>query len=71
MAGPAKKPAAKNAAPVKKKKNYSVQGLYDVSGDSLKRKKKTCPKCGPSFYLADHSNRATCGKCGYTEFKSK
>lgn len=66
MAGPAKKPAPKAAA---KAKSYSVQGLYDVAGDSMKRKKKTCPKCGPSFYMAEHVNRSTCGKCGYTEFK--
>lgn len=65
------KPAAKGAAPAKKKASYSVQNLYEVSGDELKRKKKTCPKCGPSFYMADHANRTTCGKCGYTEFKSK
>jgi ubiquitin-small subunit ribosomal protein S27Ae len=66
----AKKPAAKGAAP-KKGKSYSVQGLYEVSGDTLKKKKQTCPKCGPSFYMAEHANRRTCGKCGYTEFKSK
>jgi small subunit ribosomal protein S27Ae len=65
MAPPAKKPAPTKA----KKKSYSVQGLYEISGDTLKRKKRTCPKCGPSFYMAEHSNRSTCGKCGYTEFK--
>jgi ubiquitin-small subunit ribosomal protein S27Ae len=64
------KPAAKGAAP-KKKASYSVASLYEVSGDTLKRKKKTCPKCGPSFYMAEHANRSTCGKCGYTEFKAK
>lgn len=69
MAGPAKKPAAKGVA--KKGKSYSVQGLYEVSGDSLKRKKQTCPKCGPSFYMAEHANRRTCGKCGYSEFKKQ
>jgi ubiquitin-small subunit ribosomal protein S27Ae len=69
----AKKGGAKaKSAPVKaKKKSYSVASIYEVSGDTLKRKKKTCPKCGPSFYMAEHNNRSTCGKCGYTEFKSK
>ena len=62
-----KKPAA---AP-KKGKSYSVKGLYEVAGDKLTKKKQTCPKCGPSFYMAEHANRRTCGKCGYTEFKSK
>jgi ubiquitin-small subunit ribosomal protein S27Ae len=64
------KPAAKGGAAAKpKKKSYSVQNLYEVSGDELKRKRKTCPKCGPSFYLAEHANRTNCGKCGYTEFR--
>ncbi len=30
---------------------------------------KSCPKCGSR--LADHHDRSTCGKCGYTEFKKK
>jgi small subunit ribosomal protein S27Ae len=33
--------------------------------------KKSCPKCGPSVHLAEHSNRLTCGRCGYTEMKGK
>ena len=28
---------------------------------------KLCPKC--SSRMADHKNRNTCGKCGYTEWK--
>jgi small subunit ribosomal protein S27Ae len=28
---------------------------------------KSCPKCGSR--LADHEDRMTCGKCGYTEWK--
>lgn len=31
--------------------------------------KKTCPKCGPGVFMAEHKDRFTCGKCGYTEFK--
>jgi small subunit ribosomal protein S27Ae len=30
---------------------------------------KMCPKCGSR--MAEHSDRYTCGKCGYTEFKSQ
>jgi small subunit ribosomal protein S27Ae len=37
----------------------------------LERKKRHCPKCGPGVFLADHGDRASCGKCGYTEFKKK
>lgn len=31
------------------------------------KKHKYCPKCGPGIKLAEHKNRRTCGKCGYTE----
>ena len=44
---------------------------YEVKEDTLIRKKKTCPKCGDGVFLAEHSNRLSCGKCGYTEFKKK
>ena len=30
---------------------------------------KQCPKCNSR--MADHTDRLSCGKCGYTEFKSK
>ncbi|MFH1053997.1 MAG: 30S ribosomal protein S27ae [Candidatus Woesearchaeota archaeon] len=44
---------------------------YVVSGDSIKLKNKTCPKCGSSFLMAQHKDRITCGKCHYTEFSAK
>ncbi len=31
--------------------------------------KKLCPKCGSG--MAEHEDRYACGKCGYTEFKTK
>ncbi len=46
-------------------------GLYEVDDGKLIRKKKTCPKCGEGVFLAEHQNRSSCGKCGYTEFKKK
>lgn len=44
---------------------------YEVSDGKVKRKGKTCPKCGKGVFLADHGDRLSCGKCGYTEFKKK
>jgi small subunit ribosomal protein S27Ae len=44
---------------------------YEVSDGKLVRKKNTCPKCGDGVFLAEHINRVSCGKCGYTEFKKK
>ncbi|MCK4319734.1 30S ribosomal protein S27ae [Candidatus Micrarchaeota archaeon] len=31
------------------------------------KQKKSCPKCGPGVYLAEHKDRRSCGKCGYYE----
>jgi len=43
--------------------------FFKVEGDKINRVRKHCPKCGPGVFLAEHSNRFSCGKCGYTEFK--
>ena len=45
-------------------------GLYTVTGDSLTRTHKMCPKCGAGYFLAEHANRRSCGHCGYSESKS-
>jgi len=57
-----KKKKPKNKVP---SKAYSK---YKVSGDKIE-KSPTCPRCGPSYFLAQHKNRQTCGKCGFTQFK--
>ncbi len=44
---------------------------YSVDGDSVKRLKTNCPKCGEGIYLAEHKDRRSCGKCSYTEFVKK
>ncbi len=67
----AKKEETKGKKEVKKKGAYHVYKLYDVSGSSLKRKSPTCPKCGPGTFMAQHMDRTSCGKCGYSEFKKK
>lgn len=54
----------KNKQPSKKWEHYKV------SGDKIERK-KTCPKCGPGIFLAEHKDRFYCGSCSYTEFKGK
>ncbi|HYB79145.1 MAG TPA: 30S ribosomal protein S27ae [Thermoplasmata archaeon] len=41
-----------------------------MKGDALTRTHKPCPKCGPGTFLADHKDRRSCGKCGYSESKS-
>jgi small subunit ribosomal protein S27Ae len=58
-----------------KAKTHPQTGKKDVFAVSkegkLERKKRHCPKCGPGVFLAEHADRASCGKCGYTEFKKK
>ncbi|MHC1631815.1 MAG: 30S ribosomal protein S27ae [Methanotrichaceae archaeon] len=47
----------------------AVHEFYEIGGDTIKRKRQFCPRCGNGVFLAEHKNRLTCGKCGYTEFK--
>jgi ubiquitin-small subunit ribosomal protein S27Ae len=54
-----------------KKEGKKLSALYDFSGDSIKRKNRNCPKCGPGMFMARHSDRVVCGKCTYTEYNSK
>lgn len=45
-------------------------GLYTVAGDTLTRTHKSCPKCGAGIFLAEHANRLSCGRCGYSESRA-
>lgn len=56
---------------IKKKKTSIRYKNYQVSGGSLKRLNKSCPKCGAGIFLANHKDRLYCGKCNYVEMKSK
>ncbi len=47
----------------------AINEFYDVSGDKVKKLKAICPRCGNGVFLAEHKDRLTCGRCGYTEFK--
>ena len=44
--------------------------VYEISEGKLTRKSKFCPRCGPGVFMANHTDRYSCGKCGYTEMKS-
>ena len=63
--------ADKKDANKPKKKGKKMADLYTVSGNSVTRKNKFCPKCGPGIFLASHKDRVVCGKCGYMEKTSK
>jgi len=55
---------AKNKVPSKVWKRYHIK-------DGKIERKASCPRCGPGMFVAEHSNRKTCGKCGFTEFLTK
>ncbi|MFQ5553392.1 MAG: 30S ribosomal protein S27ae [Thermoplasmata archaeon] len=45
--------------------------LYKVEDGKVKRERPFCPRCGPGVFLAEHGDRVSCGRCGYTEFRKK
>ena len=57
------------------KKDKGATGLkrkfYKIDGSRITRERQSCPKCGPGVFLARHRDRASCGRCGYTEFAKK
>ena len=50
----------KEGKEIKKKKTSKRYENYEVSGNSVKRKNKSCPKCGAGVFLANHKNRLYC-----------
>lgn len=62
------------AAPAKGKKAESVSvkrsAYFTVDGDKATLQRRYCPRCGAGVVLAEHEDRAACGRCGYTEFKA-
>ena len=67
--GGPKKGADKGKQQVKKE-GKRLSALYNISGDSIERKNRNCPKCGPGTFLGKHKDRIVCGKCQYVEFMS-
>jgi small subunit ribosomal protein S27Ae len=53
------------------KKEKKIHTLYTIKGDTVERKRRFCPKCGPGFFMAQHKDRVVCGKCGYMEKSAK
>ncbi|MBI4139534.1 30S ribosomal protein S27ae [Candidatus Woesearchaeota archaeon] len=58
------------ASPAQKSKGKTRQH-YEIQGNRAVPKNQNCPKCGPGYILANHTDRVNCGKCGYTEYKKK
>ncbi|MEM0158484.1 MAG: 30S ribosomal protein S27ae [Thermoplasmataceae archaeon] len=45
--------------------------LYKIENNKLVRERRFCPRCGPGVFLAEHSDRYSCGRCGYTEIRKE
>jgi small subunit ribosomal protein S27Ae len=56
--------AKKAAAPASVKRS----AYFAVEGKKAVPQRKYCPRCGPGVFMAQHKDRLSCGKCGYTEF---
>ena len=52
----------------RKHSKVDVYKIYEVSGNSVNRKRKSCPRCGAGTFLSEHKGRLYCGKCAYTIF---
>lgn len=61
---------AKSAGRAKRKES-PVYKFYEVKSGQVNRLRKECPRCGKGVFLAEHRDRMTCGKCGYTSFKKQ
>ncbi len=44
---------------------------YSIEDGNLVRESEFCPRCGPGVFLAQHGNRKSCGKCGYTKWDAE
>ena len=68
----AKKPAKaeKPKAGKAHKDEKGAHGLYTIEGDKVKRLRPTCERCGIGYFMADHHDRYTCGRCGFTRYKA-
>jgi small subunit ribosomal protein S27Ae len=53
----------------------AIHAYYELAEEKGKvkarRKRKVCPRCGAGVFLAEHADRYSCGKCGYTEFRKR
>ncbi len=55
--------------PRKKRVSTPIYKFFQVKSGAVTRSRKECPRCGRGVYLAEHKDRLTCGKCGYTSYR--
>jgi small subunit ribosomal protein S27Ae len=62
-------PKEEGKKPHSKSKHKTVQVWKKYKDGKVQG--KWCPRCGPGTMLAQHKDRVTCGKCGYSETRKK
>jgi ubiquitin-small subunit ribosomal protein S27Ae len=50
------------------KGEVAVYRFYKIQDSAITRNKRDCPRCGKGVFMAEHRDRYSCGKCGFTEF---
>ena len=66
-----KKSIKKGKKPHKNKPTSKKYSKYKIEGGKIITKERFCPRCGPGVFLMNSNERFYCGKCHYSEFKSK
>lgn len=61
--------AEKRKREKKHREEKGIHALYKIEGDKVARLRPTCERCGTGFFMGDHSDRYTCGHCGFTRYK--
>jgi len=60
----------KKKASKSKHKIVQVWKKYKVDGSKTERP-PSCPRCGEGTFLAQHKDRATCGRCHFSEISEQ
>ncbi len=53
----------------RKKSRKKIFTHYKIGEGRIKRLLPFCERCGPGYFMADHGDRYTCGRCGFTRYK--
>lgn len=56
---------------MKEKEGGRISKLYRIEEKRIIHLRPFCPRCGVGVFMAEHEDRFSCGKCGYTEYKGK
>jgi small subunit ribosomal protein S27Ae len=53
----------------KKKASKKIFTFYKMEQKGITRLRPFCERCGPGYFMANHTDRYTCGHCGFTRYK--